>query len=79
MFPSHDHAGNLNSVLGFFVLRTDPLNAINNMIGHNVLFQSEIRNVIKMIEKANSEAGLLKSIKLDLPGDVMVKYLIIQS
>lgn len=59
-----------NAALSFFALRSDPLNALNNVIGNNVLLNTEIRSVLRNIENANSDAAgeLAALAKLTVPG-----------
>ena len=59
-----------NGLLSLFALRLDPLNALNNIIGNNVLLNTELRSVLKNIESANPEAAgeLAALMKLKLPG-----------
>lgn len=59
-----------NAVLSLFALRLDPLNALNNVIGSNVLVNTEIRSLLRNIESKNSDAAgeLTKLMKLSLPG-----------
>lgn len=65
----------LNSALGFFVLRTDPMNAVNNMIGHNVLYNAELRDLLGLIKSKSPDAGILNKLYLDLPGEGGAKVL----
>lgn len=59
-----------NAVLSLFALRLDPLNALNNVIGSNVLLNTEIRSLLRNITNRSSEAAgeLAKLTKLKLPG-----------
>lgn len=60
-----------NSALSFLMLRADPLNAVNNGVGHSVLYGTETRDLIKNILKGNEEAAgelaLLSRVKI--PGE----------
>lgn len=59
-----------NSILGTLTLRLDPLNAINNAIGANVLLGSETKSIINAIRRGDSSAvGALANLKdITLPG-----------
>ena len=59
-----------NSLLSLFTLGLDPLNALNNAIGSNILRMTELRHLTKAIQAGNTEiAGELASIaKIKLPG-----------
>jgi len=59
-----------NSALSFLMLRSDPLNAMNNGVGHTILYGTETRDLIRNISKGNTEAAgeLAKISKLDIPG-----------
>ena len=59
-----------NAALAFFALRSDPLNALNNVIGNNVLLNTELASLLRNIEKANpGAAGELAALaKLKVPG-----------
>lgn len=59
-----------NAVLSLFALRLDPLNALNNVIGSNVLLNTEIRSLLRNIESKNSDAAgeLAGLMKLKVPG-----------
>lgn len=78
LFPKHpvgeyeltQHVGKLNGLMSTFVLRTDPMHAVTNGIGHQVLLWSETRNIIKEIEKGSAdEVGKWAELgKLKVPG-----------
>jgi hypothetical protein len=57
-----------NGALSFLMLRSDPLNAMNNGFGHTVLYGTETRDLIKNIMKGNTEAAgelaLLSRVKI---------------
>lgn len=59
-----------NSLLSTLTLRLDPLNAINNIVGANVLYGTEAASVMRNIAKGNSEAAgkLAQLTELQLPG-----------
>lgn len=59
-----------NAVLSLFALRLDPLNALNNVIGSNVLLNTEIRSLLRNIETKNVDAAgeLASLMKLKVPG-----------
>lgn len=59
-----------NGLLSLFALRLDPLNALNNIIGSGVLLNTEIRSLLRDINKGNSEGAgeLAKLMKLQVPG-----------
>ena len=59
-----------NALLATTILRLDPINALNNVIGSNVLLGSETKSLIKAITAANSDAaGELAALsKLKVPG-----------
>lgn len=59
-----------NSLLSLFTLGLDPLNALNNAIGSNILRMTELRHLTKAIQAGNTEiAGELGNLaKVALPG-----------
>lgn len=59
-----------NSLLSLFTLGLDPLNAVNNAIGSNILRMTELNSVIRSIKGGNAAlAGDLASLaKINLPG-----------
>jgi hypothetical protein len=59
-----------NALLSQFTLGLDPLNAVNNAIGSNILRMTELRHLTKAIENGDSEiAGELSRIaKVKMPG-----------
>ena len=59
-----------NAALSLFALRLDPLNALNNVIGSNVLLNTEIRSLLRNIESRNADAAgeLGALMKLKIPG-----------
>jgi hypothetical protein len=61
---------NANSMLSLFTLGLDPLNAINNAIGSNVLRMTELSAITRAIKQGNTElAGdLAKIAKIATPG-----------
>ena len=55
-----------NSIISALVTRLDPFNAVNNIIGANVLYGTEVSSFLKSMKNADSEiagklSGLLKS------------------
>ena len=46
-----------NGLLSLFALRLDPLNALNNVIGSNVLLNTEIRSLLRNIGAKNTDAA----------------------
>jgi len=60
-----------NGALSFLMLRSDPLNAVNNGIGHTVLYGAETRDLVKNIIAGNKDAAgelaLLSQVKI--PGE----------
>lgn len=46
-----------NAMIATFALRLDPLNALNNLVGSQVLVQSELRSLLRNIEAANGDAA----------------------
>ena len=58
----------VNSALSFFVLRSDPLHAINNLIGHNVMFGGELTDVVRRIGAADPKSRVFKDLNLTMPG-----------
>lgn len=59
-----------NSLLSLFTLGLDPLNAVNNAIGSNILRFTELRHLTKAIEQGNENvAGQLSGLaKIRTPG-----------
>jgi hypothetical protein len=59
-----------NAFLTTTILRLDPFNALNNLLGNTVLFSAELKNLTMAIEKGSKEgAGELASImKIGIPG-----------
>lgn len=59
-----------NATLSRFVLGLDPLNALNNAIGSNILRTTELRNLVQAINEGNGAvAGELSRLaKVTLPG-----------
>lgn len=59
-----------NTILAKFVLQLDPLNALNNAIGANILRSTEITQLTRAINQGNSElSGQLAGLsKINLPG-----------
>ncbi len=59
-----------NAILSRFVLGLDPLNALNNAIGSNVLRMTELRYLTNAIRDGNAEAAgeLAGLAKISLPG-----------
>lgn len=59
-----------NAFLTTTVLRLDPFNALNNLLGNTVLFSAELKNLTSAIEKGSVEgAGELgKLMKIGIPG-----------
>lgn len=60
----------VNGLLATFALRADPLNALNNIIGQNVLLGTETASVVSAIQRGNKEsAGELAALmKIKVPG-----------
>ena len=65
-----DYVQNSNAVLSLFALGSDVLNAANNVIGSNVLLNTEIRSLLRNIKGSNSDAAgeLTKLMSLKVPG-----------
>lgn len=58
-----------NAILGTLMLRTDPMQALNNGIGAAVMTAPELKAVIKSIEAADEvTVGRLAKLKLKVPG-----------
>lgn len=59
-----------NSLLSLFTLGLDPLNAVNNAVGSNILRFTELRHLTKAIEQGNVDvAGALSGLsKIKTPG-----------
>lgn len=59
-----------NAILANLTLRFDPLNAINNAVGANVLLGAETKHVIRAIQQGNEQAigNLAKLMNIQLPG-----------
>lgn len=59
-----------NGLLATFALRADPLNALNNMIGQNVLLGTELVSITNAIKNGSAEsAGELAALmKIKVPG-----------
>ena len=59
-----------NALLTTTILRLDPFNALNNLLGNTVLFSSELKSLTSAIEKGSVEgAGQLAQImKIGIPG-----------
>lgn len=59
-----------NAFLTTTILRLDPFNALNNLLGNTVLFSSELKTLTKAISaKSNEGAGELANImKIGIPG-----------
>lgn len=59
-----------NGALSFLMLRSDPLNAMNNGVGHTILYGTETRDLINNIVKGNTEAaGEMAALsRIDIPG-----------
>lgn len=47
----------MNGIVSTFMLRADPLNAINNGIGANVLLGSETTSLVRAIKQGNTDAA----------------------
>lgn len=65
-----DTVNKMNGLLATFALRLDPFNALNNAIGHNVLYAPEIRSVLNAIKEVDSDVAgkLTELIKMEIPG-----------
>lgn len=59
-----------NAFLTTTVLRLDPFNALNNLLGNTVLFSSELKTLTSAIEKGSAEGAgeLAKLMKIGVPG-----------
>lgn len=59
-----------NAFLTTTVLRLDPFNALNNLLGNTVLFSAELKNLTGAIEKGSVEGAgeLAKLMKIGVPG-----------
>lgn len=59
-----------NAFLTTTILRLDPFNALNNLLGNTVLFSSELKSVTQAIEKGSAEGAgdLAKLMKIGVPG-----------
>jgi hypothetical protein len=59
-----------NSIIATLQLRLDSINAINNVIGSNVLLGTETKSVIRAIESGNADAAgeLAELAKIKVPG-----------
>ena len=59
-----------NAFLTTTVLRLDPFNALNNLLGNTVLFSSELKALTSSIEKGSIEGAgdLAKLMKIGVPG-----------
>lgn len=59
-----------NAILARFVLGLDPMNAINNAVGSNILRMTELKSVIRGIEQSKPElVGELSQLgKIGIPG-----------
>lgn len=60
----------MNSIMSTFMLRADPLNAVNNGLGANVLLGSETASLVRAIKQGNPEvAGELAQLAyVKIPG-----------
>lgn len=59
-----------NAFLTTTVLRLDPFNALNNLLGNTVLFSAELKSLTKAIEKGSAEGAgeLAQLMKIGIPG-----------
>ena len=58
-----------NAILSSCMLGLDPINAVNNLIGSNVLRNTELTSLIRNIAKGNADAaGELTKLNLKVPG-----------
>lgn len=59
-----------NGLLATFALRLDPLNALNNAIGHTVLYGTELKSVLQAIGRGDKESvgALAELTRLKVPG-----------
>ena len=58
-----------NAILSSCMLGLDPINAVNNLVGSNVLRNTELTSLLRNISKGNSEAaGELAKMQLKVPG-----------
>lgn len=58
----------LNGFLGLAALRSDVLNAINNTFGHQILVNTELRDMIEQLVAKNPNSNFAKLIKPAVPG-----------
>jgi len=72
--PARGHLTNFirqaNSLLSTLVLRLDPLNAINNSAGANVLLGAETKSIVRAMQAGNKAAAgkLAELIEIPIPG-----------
>lgn len=61
-----------NAILAKLTLGLDPLNAVNNFIGANILRSTELKQITDAIKSGDTELGgqLAKLTKVELPGGV---------
>lgn len=65
----NDFVRSANAFLTTTVLRLDPFNTLNNLLGNTVLMSTELNYLMKEIEKTAAGAGELRNIaKLSVPG-----------
>lgn len=57
-----------NSLLSFTMLRSDPLNAVNNGIGHAVLYGAELPSMIKQVLSTGGADEFRNLAQIKLPG-----------
>lgn len=59
-----------NGLIATFALRLDPMNAMNNLIGSQVLLGTEVNAVVKAIQAGNADAAgeLAQLMKISVPG-----------
>ena len=59
-----------NAFLTTTVLRLDPFNALNNLLGNTVLLSAELKNLTGAIQKGSAEGAgdLAKLMKIGIPG-----------
>lgn len=65
-----DYVRKANAVLGTVMLRLDPINALNNIIGANVLLGAEVKAVTRAIMKGDQDAvgELSQLLHIQTPG-----------
>lgn len=57
----------MNSILSTLMLRTDPMNAVNNAMGHSVLYGAEMRKLNRYLDKLvvpGTKSSILSPVKM---------------